>query len=478
VLLLEAGGPDDRPEIPVPSAWPTLLGTEIDWGYLTEPEPHLLGRRVPWSRGKVLGGSSSVNGSIYVRGNRRDYDHWNWLGNPGWAYEDVLPYFIRSEGQQHVLSKFHGEAGELLVSDSVDPSPLSLAFVDAAEKLGFERCDDFNGPHQEGAGLLQFTVANGVRQSTAVAFLRPILGHDNLQIVTNAHATRLTFESDVCVGVRYRTQGGSTVDAEAAREVILCAGSMESPKLLMLSGVGPAGQLSEMGVDVLADLPGVGANLQDHLLVPVCYAAAENYEPSPTNLGDASLFARSGPGLDAASPDLQLLLAQVPFLPEGYAHDGPGFTFLPTLVRPQSTGRLTLRSTDPFDPPRIQANYLECRWDLLRLREGLKLSRQLAESEPLSRYRGPEIAPGADVSADAEVEEYVRRAATTLWHPVGTCKMGHDREAVVDSQLRVHGVRGLRVADASIMPTIPAGNTNAPSIMIGEKAAAMILETA
>ncbi len=477
VLLLEAGNPATKPEIQTPSSWTSLLGTEVDWAYWTEPEPCLDGRKILCSRGKVVGGSSSINALIYIRGNRRDFDHWQALGNLGWSYEEVLPYFKKSENQQRGASEFHGVDGFLSVTDPIAPSSVNARFIEAAAQLGYDRNPDFNGAQQEGAGLYQLTVKDGKRHSAAAAFLVPILDRPHLTVQTSAVVTRLLFEGTRTVGVEYLHQG-TLHHVYVDQEVILSAGVFDSPKLLMLSGIGNADHLHALEIPVIADLPGVGQNLQDHLLVGIGYQSTQALPPiSPTsNLVEAGLFLHSSRSNEVA-PDLQFLFSPALWIGSAIAPDIPGFTLIPALLNPQSRGTVTLQSTNPADPPAIQANYLQHETDLQVLIEGIKIARQLARSNAFDEIKGKEMAPGSEVISDAAFSAYIRQAANTFWHPVGTCKMGNDSLAVVDAQLRVHGVAGLRVVDASIMPTITSGNTNAPTIMIGEKAADLIKST-
>jgi len=473
VLLLEAGNPATKPEIQVPLSWTSLLGTEVDWGYFTEPEPYLNGRQIFQARGKVVGGSSSINAMIYIRGNRHDFDHWQELGNPGWSYEDVLPYFKKSENQQQGASEFHGVDGALSVTNPLEPAVTSQRFVEAAEQLGYARNPDFNGAQQEGAGLYQLTIKDGKRHSVAAAFLVPILDRPNLTVQTGALVTRLLFEGTRTVGVEYLHEG-TLHQVHVEREVILSAGAIDSPKLLMLSGIGNAEELQSLNIPVVADLPGVGQNLQDHVHVVVAHRATQDLQPALTsNIAEAGLFLHTEGNLDTA-PDLQFFSCPLLWVPPGYPNEGPGFASTVCLARPQSRGSITLRSTDANESPCIRMNYLQHESDVQKLVQGLRIIRQLFNTDVFDEFRGAELAPGADVTSDEALQAYVRKAVDTIWHPVGTCKMGTDPMAVVDSQLRVHGIQGLRIVDASIMPTLTTGNTNAPTIMIGEKAADLI----
>jgi choline dehydrogenase len=493
VLLLEAGGPDSRREIHIPVAFSKLFQTSCDWTYFTEPEPQLEGRKLFWPRGKVLGGSSSINAMIYIRGNARDYDHWSELGNPGWSFADVLPYFKKSENQQRGPSEFHGVGGPLEVSDLRCINPMSEAFVEAARESGFSLNSDFNGATQEGFGFYQVTQRNGRRNSAAAAFLRPAMGRPNLTVKTGAQASGILFENLRAIGVSYQGKNGIE-QARAEREVILCGGAIGSPQLLMLSGVGPAKDLRRFDIPVVFDLPGVGANLQDHpattliyqSLQPISLTRAESISslarylcfkngPLTSNVAEAGGFVK----LSSDTPEIQFHFGPVYYKSHGRETiKEHAYSFGPTLVRPQSIGHICLRSSNPLDSPRIQANYFADSRDLDLILEGVKLTRRIGAARALDKYRGRELYPGADVQSDDALRSFIRKMVETLYHPVGTCKMGSDSAAVVDAELRVHGIDGLRVVDASIMPTVPGGNTNAPTIMVAEKAADMIKQGA
>ncbi|MEZ4869565.1 MAG: GMC family oxidoreductase N-terminal domain-containing protein [Caldilineaceae bacterium] len=479
VLLLEAGSPDNAPAIhntDIPSMVSLWTSPESDWGYQTVEQRHLNGRSIPIAQGKVLGGSTSINAMMYIRGNRRDFDYWNHLGNAGWSYQDVLPYFKRSEDYAGGASAYHGEGGPLQVVDYANPSPVSQAFVRAAMELGFGGDGwDCNGEQQENGAFFYPSTRthDNKRCSTAVAFLHPILNHPNLTTATNAQVTRILTSGGRVTGVEY-IHNGQQQRVQADSEVIVCAGSFESPKLLMLSGLGPAQQLAAHGITTVVDLPGVGQNLQDHMLLGVGYQCRQE-QPFPNLLSEAGLFTYTTPGLSAASPDLQFFFGPVQYVEPEYQVEGPGFTFAPILTQPHSRGTVSLRSDNPLDLAMIDPNYLACEADLKVLVKGIELARELVKTRAFADLRGRELAPGAAVTSHAELAAYVRKVASTVWHPVGTCKMGLDAMAVVDPQLRVYGVDGLRVADASIMPKIVSGNTNAATIMIGEKAADMII---
>lgn len=491
VLLLEAGGPDDKQPIHIPVIFSQLFKTDADWAYFTEPQAHLNGRRLYWPRGKVLGGSSSINAMIYIRGHHTTFDVWATAGNTGWSYADVLPYFKKSQNQERGASDYHAVGGPLNVADLRDPNPMSRAFVDACAEVGLPRNHDFNGANQEGFGLYQVTQKNAQRCSAAVAFLHPALARPNLTVLTHAQATQILFNRTRATGVRY-LHNGETVNAVADREVILAGGAINSPQLLLLSGIGNTTDLNALGIPVVADLPGVGQNLQDHLAVfvtyhskePISLANAATQEaleaymgagkgPLTSNVGEAGGFMKTQAPL--ATPDLQFHFAPAWFMDHGFHNPGGhGMTIGPTMVTPESRGSLSLRSPDPLAPPMIQANYLTSEADLTVLVEGIKLAREIGQAQAFHPYVGAEYAPGVAVQSDDELRAFVRQHVQTLYHPVGTCKMGQDDLAVVDQQLRVRGVQGLRVADASIMPVIVNGNTNAPTIMIGEKAADLI----
>jgi choline dehydrogenase len=494
VLLLEAGGPDRHPHIHVPAAFWKLFKGPSDWGYLTEEQPHLGGRRLYWPRGKVLGGSSSLNAMIYIRGHRSDYDGWRDRGNPGWGYADVLPYFKRAENQERGASAYHGVGGPLEVADLRCPTSLSRAFLEACSEAGIPHNEDFNGADQEGAGFYQVTQKGGKRCSAATAYLLPARGRPNLTVVTGGLVTRILFEGTRAVGVEY-VHGGVVARARAG-EVILCGGAVSSPQLLLLSGVGPPAHLKEHDISVVVDLPGVGQNLQDHPLSGVCHACtrpctldrAESLlnilkfvflrrGPLTSNLAEAGAFVRSDPGL--AAPDLQLHFVPAYYVEHGFVRPaGHGFSVGVCILRPQSRGSIGLRSPDPTVHPAIQPRYFERAADLRLQALGVRLARRICQSAAFAPYRGEEYLPGAGVQGEEEIIAYLRRRVETLYHPVGTCKMGTDPLAVVDPQLRVHGTSGLRVADASVMPTLIGGNTNAPTLMVAEKAADLIRGTA
>jgi len=474
VLLLEAGEPDEKDEIHNPTAFPALMRSEVDWDYSTVPQPGLNGREEYWPRGKTLGGTSAINAMMYVRGNPRDYDRWAELGNDGWEYDEMLPYFKRMEDWEGGASEHHGEDGPLRVEQEHPYGDVTNALIDAAVEVGFDRNDDVNAGDQEGMGPLPLTVEGGVRQSTAAAYLHPVLDRDNLTAETGAQVTQVTFDGDTATGVEYVQDGVKR--SATADEVILSAGAVDTPKLLMLSGVGPAAHLEEHGVDVRHELPGVGKNLQDHLVASSAYECTRDPEIEPGEvLCQVTGFERTDPDLDR--PDLQYFLARVFFLNHGFDNpDGDGMTPSTTLLHPESRGEITLASDDPFDDPRIDPNYLDAEADLEKLVRGVKRTREIGRASALDDFRGDEVWPEGEADTDEALREHVRDTVQTIYHPVGTCKMGDDDMAVVDDRLRVHGLDALRVVDASIMPEITTGNTNAPTIAIAEKASDLIRE--
>jgi choline dehydrogenase len=491
VLLLEAGPSDKKMEVRLPAAFPKLFKTERDWNYTTEPQKELDGRELYWPRGRMLGGSSSMNAQMYVRGNPADYDAWAGLGNTGWAWNDVLPYFRRSERNGRGADELHGGDGPLYVEPLRDPSPLARAFVDAAVQSGITRIDEVNGPTQEGVALSEVTQHRGRRWSAADAYLHPARKRPNLTVVTGAHATRVLLDGTRAAGVEYR-DGTGTHQVAAGREVVLSGGSLNSPQLLMLSGIGPAAELAAHGIAVHVDLPGVGQNLQDHLAVPCIFTVGTHptllaAEKAPelakyllarkgmltSNVGEAMAFVRSRP--ERATPDLQLIAAPVEYIDHGLAPPpGDGMTIGVVHLCPQSVGQIALASADPHVPVIIEPNYLAEGADLVPLVEGVRLARRIASEPALQAYIDGEMWPGPDRRTDGEIEAFIREQAFTLYHPIGTCRMGTDDDAVVDPELRVRGVTGLRVVDASVMPVIPSGNTNAPTIMVAERAADLI----
>jgi choline dehydrogenase len=475
VALLEAGGEDNVPALRQPNQWPLLWDGAENWGYSTTLQAGYGLRSIPCPRGKVLGGTSAINVMIYIRGDARDYDHWRDLGNPGWGWQDVLPYFLKSEDQQHGASNVHGVGGPLTVSDLISPHQTSHAFVDAAVAAGHPHTADFNNGTPAGAGLYQVTMRNGERCSTANAFLQPARERSNLHTITHARVLRVVMERDRATGVEY-FDGTQVVRIHAAHEVILSAGAIDSPKLLMLSGIGDAAQLQSHGLAVRAALPGVGANLCDHPGSGLALALREAKQALPTsNLAEGGLYMKSARLNDGFAADLQFFF--IPFAPTQAGAQGKTKMMAISVqsCRPKSLGRITLRSADAMDNPIIDPRYMTHPYDLTLQIEGLRAARDVAAQEPLKSLIAAELAPGHGTQDDAALEQYVRATSGCIWHPVGTCRMGKGEDAVVDAQLRVHGVRSLRVVDASVMPQITSGNTNAPTIMIAEKAADMIL---
>jgi len=502
VLLLEAGPASRNPWIHIPAGVPRVVNhPRLTWGYLSDPEPGLNDRRIIWPRGKTLGGSSAINGHVYMRGVPDDYDAWRQMGNPGWAWRDVLPYFKR--GERHFLgeSELHGGAGELDVSPLHEPHPASAAFVAAARAVGIAANPDFNGPQQEGVGYLQFMMRDGVRASAAAAFLKPARRRPNLAVRTGVLVQRLLFDGRRVTGVEYRCDGD--IRQVQAREVVLSGGTINSPQMLMLSGIGPAAVLKTLGIAPVTDSPGVGSNLQDHVyahylravnpafsinrtiasnlrLIPhVLRYAATRRGLLTSAAAQVGLFTRSSPSLDG--PDLQIQMRPFSMISKGgmyAASPDPAVTASCTLLRPHSTGKVTLRSRDPGEAPGMVANYFADERDLPPMIEGLRLLRRIFAAPPLAPAVRDELMPGGGHESDEDLTHYLRANAQSMYHPVGTCRMGQDTDCVVDSRLRVHSVGGLRVVDASIMPRIPSGNTNAPTIMVAEKAADMIREDA
>ena len=501
VLLLEAGPEDRYLWIHIPIGYgKTMFHKKYNWGFQTDPEPTMHDRRMYWPRGRGLGGSSSINGLIYVRGQPEDYDRWAAAGNAGWSWQDVRPYFIKSEHNSRGPSEYHGGDGPQWCSDIQPPHELMDAIIRAGQEIGVPRNDDFNGARQEGVGYYQLFTRKGWRCSSAVGYLRPARKRPNLTVRTGAHATRILFEGTRAVGIEYRRRG-KLHRVRAAREVILAAGAIQTPQLMQLSGLGPAKPLQALGIPVVADLPGVGDNLQDHLQIRLIYKITK---PITTNDQLASLSGKMRMGLDwllhkrgplavginqgglfarlmpqAATPDIQFHFATVSAdVAGGAPHPWPGCTFSVCQLRPESRGSVRIMSRDPMQAPSIKANYLSTELDRRYAIESLKYARRLAGTEALRPYIREEYRPGEAACSDDELLDFARDYAQTIFHPSGTCRMGNDAMAVVDSRLRVRGVAGLRVVDCSIMPTLVSGNTHAPAVMIGEKASAMILADA
>lgn len=495
VLLLEAGGEDKNPFIHIPAAFNKLFRQKEDWDYETPPQEQMHGRAMFQPRGKVLGGCSSINAMIYIRGHREDYDHWAALGNPGWGYDDILPFFKKSEANLRLQDDYHGTEGEMTISDPQTPHLLSRVFLEAAQQAGYPANPDFNGANQDGFGFFQVNIREGKRHSAASAFLHPIRQRPNLKIQTDAVVERVLIEDYQAKGVAFSCRGQS-FQAQAKREVLLCAGAFGSPQILLLSGVGDGAQLQAMGIPVVHHLPGVGQNLQDHLLSGIAvtspYPATLDREgkfprllpnllrfalarsgPLTSNVAECGGFVRSLPGLSA--PDLQFHFAPAYFLRHGFDNpSGAGYSFGPTLICPESKGQVFLTSPDPRAKIGIDPRYFSNPADLETLYRGIQITAEIFKQRAFDPYRGPVFLPHCPLDDYARVSEFLREHCETLYHPVGTCKMGSDPLAVVDADLRVHGIAGLRVADAAIMPRIVRGNTHAPTLMIAEKAAALI----
>jgi len=498
VLLIEAGGRDKSMMIHMPAGIPALIGkpNPFNWYYETEGQLHLNNRRLYWPRGRGWGGSSSINGMIYIRGHARDYDHWRQMGCEGWSFADVLPYFKRAECNENGGDDFHGQEGPLHVSNGRSANPLFRTFVQAGVEAGHPATGDFNGAQQEGFGPYQMTIHNGRRWSAASAYLTPVIARPNLTVESNAQVSRILFEGKRTVGVEF-VQAKQKKQARASREVILSGGAVNTPQVLLLSGIGDAEALRRFDIAVVEDLKGVGKNLQDHLDCSIqyessqpitLYSQANPFAAMKTGLQyilfkkglatgqglESGAFLKSRPDLE--TPDLQFhFIAALMNDHTRKRADRHGFMAHVCQLRPQSKGYVSLKSADPLMAPLIQPNYLEAEEDRRALREGTRLAREIFAQEAFDPYRGPELMPGAHIQKDDAIDAWIRKTAETIYHPVGSAKMGKDSESVVDPQLRVYGVEGLRVVDASVMPALVSGNTNAPTIMIAEKAADMIL---
>jgi choline dehydrogenase len=501
VLLLEAGGHDRHFWIHVPLGFAKLFNNAtVNWRYKSEPEPELNNRQIIQPRGKVIGGSSSINGLLYIRGQHEDYDHWRQLGNAGWSFQDVLPYFKRAEDQERGADDLHGVGGPLSVSDVCEPHQLCEAFLDAAQQCGIPRTDDFNGPKQEGAGYFQLTAKKGRRWSTAAGYLRQARRRHNLKIELNALATKILFSGRRAIGIQYR-QGETLCTAYADGEVILSGGAFNSPQLMQLSGIGPSDLLRSHGIEVIADVPGVGSDLQDHLQVrmqfrcgqPITandvindwryrYGAGIRYMLTRKGLlsvgaGYAGAFFKTRP--DLATPDVQIHFLIFSSETAGAnVHPFSGFMASVCQLRPDSRGFVRIKSADPATPPAIQPRYLTARNDVETIVAGLKQLREVMNRPVMRKLIAEERLPGDKIVTDADLLEYARNTGTTVYHPTSTCRMGPDPAAVVDERLRVRGFERLRVIDASIMPSLVSGNTNAAAVMIGEKGSDMVLQDA
>lgn len=476
VLALEAGGSEIPPNVENPSLWYTLFGSPVDWGYTSVPQLALNGRVTYEPRGKIPGGSSNLYIMMHIRGHPADYDNWAYNGCPGWSYQEVLAYFQKLENQEDDTSPWAGKGGPLQVANAKlhEPNPTSAVFIEACRELGYPSTEDFNGPNMEGAGWHHVNIKNGKRHSTAVAYLQPVLERPNLALSTNSQATRLLFDGKRCVGVEY-SQNGEIKTANATREVIVCAGAIESPKLLLLSGIGNPTQLKEFDIPVVAEVPGVGENFHNHVLAGVIDEASQPVPPPHQNLSESALFCKSDPGW--VGPDLQIAFVHVPFnIIIGQGHPN-SISILPGVVRPMSRGWIRLASKNPLDKPLVNPNYLSVESDLERLVQAVKIARQIYGTRAFSSWVKQELMPGPDVQTDDQLRDFVRNTADSYHHQVGSCKMGLDDMAVVDPQLRVNGVEGLRVADASVMPVVPSGNCHAGILMIGERVSDLIKET-
>jgi choline dehydrogenase-like flavoprotein len=494
VLLLEAGGKDRSPNIKIPAAFAKQFHTKLDWDFYTEPEPAVDGRELYVPRGKSLGGSSSMNAMLYVRGRPLDYALWEEQGARGWGWDDVLPYFMKSEDNARGASEFHGSGGPLHVSEQRSPrATVDQALLDSSQAAGIPRIDDYNGPEQDGVSMFQVNQWNGKRWSAADGYLRPALERPNVEVRTGAQVLGLELDGTRATGVRVAGRFGREEVIRAGREVILCAGAIQSPQILLLSGIGAPDELREAGVQVRHELPGVGHNLQDHPFVSCIWELSETdtlYKADApkqlaewmfrktgkltSSVAEVVAFVRTRPGLPAA--DVQFHMGAAYYEDHGAEeYDGNCAVIAPVLVSPQARGRVWLRSSNPTDKPRIQTNSLSEPDDLRSLVDGMKLAREIAGQSPMRDMVIKELKPGPDVTDDADLEADLKRRLMLIYHPVGTCRMSDEGDdAVVDSELRVHGIEGLRVVDASVMPVITGGNTNAPTIMIAERAADLI----
>ncbi|KXP05353.1 GMC family oxidoreductase N-terminal domain-containing protein [Tsukamurella tyrosinosolvens] len=473
VHVIEAGAVDADPNIHSPQGWPALLQGPNDWAVMTTEQEHAAGRSLFWPRGKVLGGSSSLNGMIYIRGHRDDYDAWEAAGNEGWGWGSVLELFKRSEDHEDGASTWHGAGGPLHVSVLRDRHPAAQAFVDAAVAVGHKPTEDFNGDLMEGVGFNHTTIKDGRRHSAWQAFAVPVLDSPRLTVTTGALVTRIVLDGGRAVAVEYLVDGELRT-ARASAEIVLSAGAIGSPKILQLSGIGDRADLSAVGVETLVDLPGVGKNLHDHLLVGNLYATADALVPGRNNLLEAQLFAHSQQTDDAA-PDLQPLFLHLPYPTDGGDAPADGYTIAPGLVAPRSRGTLRIASADPAAAPLVDPNILADDYDVEALVDAVILCREIGAQDAFAAFRPTEYVPSSEPADRDALRALVRRLAGTYHHQVGTCAMGVTDDSVVDPALRVRGVAGLRVADASIMPVVPRGNTNAPAIMVGEKATDLLL---
>lgn len=496
VLLLEAGGPDASPLIHMPAGFTKLTSEKVNWGFTTTPQKHVNQREMHYPQGRTLGGSTSINAMIYIRGHRLDYDAWRDLGNEGWGYDDVLPYFKKAENNERFVDAYHGQGGPLNVADQTQHNPLTKAFVRAAQEVGLPYNPDLNGAEQDGVSYYQVTQRNVRRESAATAYLHPFKDRPNLTVITQALASKVLLENNRAVGVEYLAGGHAKKTIYANAEVVLSGGAVNSPKLLLLSGIGPADELRARGLDVAHDLPGVGKNFQDHMDVyiaaecsqPISYNGHDRWDrairhglqyllyktgPVTACVAEAGCFIRSSEA--GRSPDIQIHCLPAYVVDHGRKRiKGHGITINTCNLRPRSIGSVTLRSANPLDPPAIDPNFLDDPYDLTISIAGFRWGRKILAAPSFKPFIKRELMPGADAQTDEDIAAYIQKWSKNDYHPVGSCTMGRDEMAVVDTQLRVHGLDGLRVIDASIMPRLISGNTQAPSIMIGEKGAAMI----
>jgi choline dehydrogenase len=491
VIVLEAGGADRSPNIKIPAAFAEQFHTKLDWDYWTEPEPHVDDRRLYLPRGKSLGGSSSMNAMLYVRGRPLDYDLWEEQGAEGWGWAGIRPYFLKAENDERGASEHHGVGGPVNIQNQRSPRRVNADFIKAAEACGIPRSADYNSPEQDGVGMFQTFQKNGRRWSCADAYLRPAMKRDNLEVVTRAEVQRLELSGTRVTGVVYKRRGKERV-ARAGREVILSAGAFNSPQILMLSGIGPARELQEVGVPVAHELPGVGRNLQDHPFITMMWEMSDTHSlykadapknvaewllrrsgPLSSTVAESVAFVRTRPGLPAA--DIQFHVGAAYFEKHGEEeYDGHCFVIAPTLLTAKSRGWVKLRSADAGDKPRILTNSFEHPDDVRSMIAGMRLAQKIVGTEPLKAKIIKALKPGDDLESDEDYHDHLRSRVELIYHPVGTCRIGKDAEAVVDPELRVHGLEGLRVCDASVFPVIPGGNTNAPVIAVAERAADLI----
>ena len=471
ILLLEAGPDDSDPNIWSPHGWPAVWGTQRDYAFATAPQTSVTGRSLAWPRGRTLGGSSCLNAMIYVRGHRSDYDAWAYEGCVGWDYDAVLPYFKKSEDYEDGENAYHGKGGLLHVSKNRNPHVVCKAAVEAAMEAGYPFNDDCNGAEIMGVGYTDTTTLDSQRHATGRAFLDAVRNRPNLHVLTNAQVHRLTFDGDRCTGVVYH-DGAAFQLVTAAREVILSGGTIGSAQILMLSGIGHEEELRPLGIDVVHHLPGVGENLHDHALSSVIFESERTIPPPVVNILESQMFWKTDSR--RLGPDLQPVFMHIPYYAPGLEGPANAFTFCAGIVRPTSRGSMRLRSSNPTDAPLLDPNVMSTDYDMTAMEKAIEICRDIGYQKALSPWRSREVYPGVDATSRQSVRDYIRRSVSSYHHQVGTCKMGLDRDAVVDPQLQVIGVRGLRVVDASIMPAVVSGNTNAPSIMIGEKGADLI----